>query len=192
MKIYKYKDYNDYITEQIIANKKKIKNVWVSDGTIHKIFTKHGSAHNILCHGTRNGKEQELFNKYFPEANIIGTEISDTATQFKNTIQHDFHEIKREWINKFDIVYSNSWDHSYDPEKSLETWMGQLNENGKLYLEQALDPSDNESRKSDPLEIYHDEILDILNNVGLILVDSFNSTGFGTHPCKIYISKKQH
>ncbi|MBK6621188.1 MAG: hypothetical protein IPG32_10020 [Saprospirales bacterium] len=47
---------------------------------------------------------------------VIGTEISDSASKFSHTIEWDFHEVKPEWIGRADFIYSNSFDHSYDPE----------------------------------------------------------------------------
>jgi hypothetical protein len=69
---------------------------------------------------------------------IIGTEISDTATQFDNTIQWDFHNIKDEWINKVDFIYSNSLDHSYDPKMCLKNWMKCLSNMGRCFIEWSL------------------------------------------------------
>lgn len=195
MKIYKYNNYDDYINAQILANKRKITKIWIKEETVKSIFNNYPTANKILCHGTRNGKEQQFFINYFNNAKVIGTEISDNASQYKNTVQHDFHEVCAEWIGTFDIVYSNSWDHSYDPKKSLMVWRDQLNHSGRLYLEQALDPTDNRSRESDPLEIYHDEILELFEQVGLKLIDTFNSSGGeDNHPCIIYIAEvtKQH
>ncbi len=89
---------------------------------------------SVLCHGTRNAREQEYFKNLLPFAEIIGTEISYTAAEFPMTEQHDFHEPQDKWLNKFDIVYSNSFDHSYDPEKCINTWKDQLSSNGSLYI----------------------------------------------------------
>jgi hypothetical protein len=135
MKIYKYKDYNEYVEAQTITNKKKINWVYVKKETVKKISEDKKTAENIICHGTRNGAEQKYFLELFPDAYIIGTEISDTASDFPMTIQHDFTIQKKEWVGKFDIVYSNSFDHSIDPEKTIKTWTEQLSDNGKLYLE---------------------------------------------------------
>lgn len=191
MKLYKYNNYDEYVAAQSAANKRKIHKVWVNPDTIKRIAVDTIQADNVLCHGTRNGKEQILFKQAFPDAYVLGTEISDTASTFPYTIQHDFHEVNNEWINKFDIIYSNSWDHSYDPKKSLSTWIDQLNENGRLYIEQALDPSDNRSRESDPLEIYHSEILELFELLNIKLIGTFNSTGAGDHPCIVYTTTKE-
>ena len=61
----------------------------------------------ILCHGTRRGLEQQYIIEYFENIEnleVIGTEISYTATQFPNTIEWDFHEVKDEWIGNVDIM----------------------------------------------------------------------------------------
>jgi hypothetical protein len=193
MKIYKYKNYKEYVEAQSAANKKKLKKTWAQKRIIEQISDTHkaksGIAHNILCHGTRNGKEQEYFLKFFPRAYVIGTEIADTAAQFKNTVQHDFHEAKSEWINKFDILYSNSWDHSYDPEKSLNTWTEQLNDHGSIYIEHAI--SNNKSTRSDPLSINEEEIL-ILFKKNNLLLESIKDTpcGWNKNVCKIYTATK--
>ena len=82
-----------------------------------------------LCHGTRRGKEQEWFRKYL-KAEVIGTEISETANKFPYTIEWDFHKVKDEWIEKVDFIYSNSLDHSYDPKHCLKQWFRCLRKGG--------------------------------------------------------------
>lgn len=131
-------DYEKYKKIQIEGNKNKIESVWVLEENIK--FLSDYIKDNIrdvklgICHGTRRGKEQEWFRKYL-HTDVIGTEISDTATQFPNTIQWDFHEIKEEWINNVDFIYSNSFDHSYNPKKCLDNWMKCVNQNGVCILE---------------------------------------------------------
>jgi len=67
----------------------------------------------------------------------MGTEISDTATQFPNTIQWDFHEVKPEWVGAVDFIYSNSFDHTYDPERCLNAWMSCVRSGGMCILEHS-------------------------------------------------------
>lgn len=191
MKVYNYKNYEEYVDAQVSANKHKLNQIWVKEDTIATIASKKQIVSNILCHGTRNGAEQKMFQTHFPAANIIGTEISNTATQFSNTIQHDFHEVNNDWINLFDIVYSNSWDHSYDPDKSLEAWKDQLNDDGYLCIEFA-----NVSPKpSDPFFATDEDILKLFNAHGLDLIDTFNTTNNfngkgGERLSKVYITKR--
>ena len=194
MKIYEYKDYDEYVEIQTDANKRKLKrnHSFVSKATITTIKQLHGHASNILCHGTRGGKEQKYFTLCYPDAYVIGSEISDNATDYLNTIQHDFHIVKEEWLNKFDIIYSHSWDHSYDPDLSLSTWRDQLNEHGSIYLEHAYSKANNKSSAMDPLEISHDEILEVIERNNMQMISSHKTLGGGDRlkPCKLYVIRK--
>lgn len=123
---------------QTEGNKRKIESVWVREENIeflaNYIKDAVGQPKFGLCHGTRRGKEQEWFRKYLG-CDVLGTEISETATQFPHTIQWDFHDVKPEWIDAVDFIYSNSLDHSYDPEKCLDAWMSCLKKGGICILE---------------------------------------------------------
>lgn len=187
MKIYEYKNYDEYVFYQTEANKHKINNVYVHKETIRRIANDKKIADNILCHGTRNGAEQKYFKHFFPNAFIIGTEISETASQFEMTIQHDFTLPNPEWIDKFDIVYSNSFDHSINPVETLTTWKNQLNSQGKLYLEHTEDPKLNVSKAWDPLAISRKEIEKIMNQIELKLVKILKSK---SHNGNIYVCQK--
>ena len=133
-----WKTYNEYVNSQTKTNKAKINNVWVSDGEIEDIakWVKNSeiTINSGVCHGVRNGYEVKRFRELL-DADIIGTEISDTATQFENVIEWDFHRVKKEWIDKFDFIYSNSIDHSYDFEYCLDQWMKTLKKNGICFLQ---------------------------------------------------------
>lgn len=193
MKIHQYKDYNEYVESQIEANIRKIKNIWVEKKTIQEIACRHGLANTILCHGTRNAAEQKYFKMFYPDADILGTEISPTANDFPMTVQWDFNQVNDEWIGKYDIVYSNAIDHSCDPQKTLTAWKQQLSTNGVLYLEHAYSEIDNVARASDPLEIYEEEFNKLFDELGLTLTGTFESTGVrGVCPCKIYILRATH
>ena len=136
--LHKFADYEEYKRIQIETNVRKLKRVWIDESSIEFISDKlkarfGGMVESGVCHGTRRGKEQEWFRKYLL-ADVFGTEISHTATEFPNTIEWDFHKVKEEWLESFDFVYSNSLDHSYDPEKALRAWMSCLKPNGCLVL----------------------------------------------------------
>jgi hypothetical protein len=122
------------------GNRKKLDYVWVIEENIEFVssYIKSLLPHPRfgICHGTRRGKEQEWFRKYLG-CEVIGTEISDTATNFPHTIQWDFHRVKPEWIGAVDFIYSNSFDHSYDPETCLNGWMSCLKKGGICILEHS-------------------------------------------------------
>ena len=185
MKIYKYKDYDEYVEVQKYANKRKITNSYVDKNSLFGVIRYiHDdlkmSPELVLCHGTRRGDEQkyfiEGFNIFDLKPEVIGTEISDNAGQFPNTIEWDFHIAKEEWINNTDIIYTNSFDHSPKPEECLDIWMGCLKENGACIIEYS-DICDSKSGRIDcfgaTLDEYKEfitekyDIVDILTNEGI-------------------------
>ena len=67
VKIYQYKNYDEYKKTQIFYNKKKLNHVWADEESLNIItdfIKKNIIKENIngLCHGSRNGFEQEFFN----------------------------------------------------------------------------------------------------------------------------------
>ncbi len=126
MKLYEHESYDAYVKAQVKKNKLKINNVWVRPAELRMIANKVRAsipgAKFGICHGVRNGHEVKVLRKIL-KINVIGTEISPTATNYPNVIQWDFHNIKDKWINKVDFIYSNSFDHSYKPAKCLDQWM---------------------------------------------------------------------
>ncbi|MEZ4944368.1 MAG: methyltransferase domain-containing protein [Cyclobacteriaceae bacterium] len=133
-------NYSHYRKVQEEGNKRKLKNVWVLEENISflsdYLINKLGIVKFGICHGTRQGLEQKWFRKYL-NCEVIGTEISETATQFPDTIQWDFHETKKEWLDAVDFIYSNSFDHSYNPESCLNNWMSCVKPGGLCILEHS-------------------------------------------------------
>jgi hypothetical protein len=133
-------NYEKYRQIQIDGNQRKIEVVWVLEENVAFLseYIKGiiGTPKFGICHGTRRGKEQEWFRKYLG-CKVIGTEISDTADQFPHTIQWDFHETKPEWVAVLDFIYSNSFDHSYDPPQCLNAWMSCIKKGGLCILEHS-------------------------------------------------------
>ena len=146
MRTYQYKNYEEYVEKQTFYNKKKLHWDFLDFNSINFITSRKMFATYVICHGTRRGNEQQYFKELLgPTSYVIGTEISETATQFPMTVQHDFAIQKSEWINKFDILYSNSFDHSYDPYRTMNTWLDQINDNGKMYIEWSETENDSNS-----------------------------------------------
>lgn len=165
MELHTYPDYDTYKKIQIEANERKLDWVWAREENIRiaseKLFDwitpKFG-----ICHGTRRGEEQAWFKKYL-NCQVIGTEISPTATQFSNTVEWDFHEIKPEWVGACDFIYSNALDHAYDPSKALSAWRDCLKDCGVLVLEWG--GGHNKNSHIDPFAATVDEYISILKNV---------------------------
>ena len=152
-------DYDTYREIQTEGNKTKLNDVWVLEENISfladYIKAKIGHPKFGICHGTRRGMEQQWFRKYL-DCEVIGTEISDTASQFPHTIQWDFHEVKKEWRGAADFIYSNSFDHSYDPEKCLNAWMGCLAQGGLCILEHS---SQDETSSASDLDAFGADVV---------------------------------
>ena len=171
MKIYEYDSYGEYVAIQSEANKKKIKNVFVRKATMQEIKNMRPEASSVLCHGTRNGAEQRYFQEvYGKDLEVMGSEISDTATNFPNTTQWDFMKRNPDWVGKYDIVYSNSLDHCTDPVATLKVWREQLKEGGDIFLEHTFLDMHNNSCPWDPLELSKDELIKCFEEVGLNIV----------------------
>tara|TARA_X000001036_G_C20652236_1_gene795520 strand:- start:1279 stop:1980 length:702 start_codon:yes stop_codon:yes gene_type:complete len=158
IKIHRYKNYQEYKQTQIYFNKQKIDKVWADKDTLKIIsdFLKQNIESNAikgLCHGSRNGFEQNFFNKEISGAKVIGTDISETAKDFKDSFIHDFHEEKKDWINNFDFVYSNSLDQSYDPKKALKTWLNQIKKERFIIIEHSDQHGVVASGKMDPFGV---------------------------------------
>ena len=158
VKIYKYNNYDEYKESQIYYNKKKIEHVWADQENLLIIvnFLKDNILKDKIsgiCHGSRNGFEQSFFNKNLPNSKVIGTDISDTAANFKDSIIWDFHDQKDEWVNNFDFVYSNSLDQSFDPKKALYTWLNQINKGGFIIIEHSEQHGVIASGKMDPFGV---------------------------------------
>lgn len=135
MKLYKYKNYAEYVNSQISANKRKKNNVWAKEENI-KAIAKYISKIRILekglCHGVRQGWEIGWFEKYL-QCEMFGTEIGEVISP--NTIQWDFNRENQNLIGKFDFIYSNSFDHAFVPELTIKIWAEQLKPNGLIILE---------------------------------------------------------
>ena len=145
--LHNYGNSSDYEKNQQVKTSTKIAEgydkSWCSEETISIItsylVSKYGEEEfKGICHGTRVGKEVEWFNRHLPTGSyVFGTDIEPSATKYSDTIEHDFHEVKEEWLNSFDFVYSNSHDHAKDPKKAIGNWLQTLNDNGFLFLEHS-------------------------------------------------------
>jgi SAM-dependent methyltransferase len=149
-------DLDAYRLEQEKGNRAKIDQVWTNEANLRFLcdwLRSHGAHPSfVLCHGTRNGFEQRIFHEAL-NCEVIGTEISPTASQFPMTVHHDFHEVRPEWDGKADLVYSNSLDHAYDPAKALNAWVRTVRPGGFIVLDKASDSDPHGISDLDPFGI---------------------------------------
>lgn len=155
-------DLAGYRREQEKGNRAKIDQVWTNEPNLRFVSqwlrARMPAARFILCHGTRNGFEQKVFSDIFG-CEVLGTEISPTASEFPMTVQADFHDTRPEWDGRADIVYSNSLDHSYDPAKALRAWAQSVRDGGVLLLEKASDSDPRGASDLDPFAISLPQLL---------------------------------
>lgn len=137
--LWEYPDYETYRRVQEEGNKQKLCAQYVQKGHIFFLAAylqpMLGPVQFALCHGVRRGKEQGWFRRKLRGADVIGTDISETAKDFPNTVQWDFHEPNPAWAGRADFVYSNSWDHSFDPARAFRVWAETLRPGGLLLLD---------------------------------------------------------
>lgn len=121
-----------------------------------------------ICHGTRTGKEQFWFNHNLSgNSYVFGTDIGEGADKYDDTIIFDMHEDNKEWSSKFDFVYSNSWDHSYDLKKMLSVWKKHLKKGGYLILNHTPGHNPSGTSQMDPTGSSSEYLEKILENLGL-------------------------
>jgi hypothetical protein len=192
MKYIKNESYEDYKDKQTALNKAKFHAVWITMDEINSVVNYvHNSKLEItngICHGARNGFEVNHFRNKL-NANIIGTDISDTANHVDNMIQWDMHDRNEDWIDYFDFIYSNSIDHSYDFDKCLDTWMESLKLTGRLFIE--WNPEiDHPWNYTDCFGITQEELINLIN-VRYSVTDVFPVNGHSAGTVIIVIKHKQ-
>ncbi|OUU75606.1 MAG: hypothetical protein CBC29_04740 [Methylococcaceae bacterium TMED69] len=138
--LYKYNSYDEYHKTQIDHNIRKLSKIWADDRTLDRVAEKALSLKadetiKGICHGTRNGFEQQYLTSNFERIHAIGTDISVSASEFPLSFVWDFHERKIAWVESFDFVYSNSLDQAWNPKKAMTSWLEQLNSAGLLIVE---------------------------------------------------------
>lgn len=167
----------DYFRTQIERSREKFDycKVSVRCVTRWKEVIRRSSRNNIsgpiVCLGTRNGREIDLFRtvffgnqlqklivgmferkKYafssrlrFLEASgksdinninrrsVVGVELNPDGKR-QDVLVATFDELPKVWEAKFNIVFSNCLDHSYDPYKTAEEWLRVLAPGGYIVL----------------------------------------------------------
>tara|TARA_R110000744_G_scaffold334643_10_gene439961 strand:- start:1282 stop:1896 length:615 start_codon:yes stop_codon:yes gene_type:complete len=203
MKVYEYESYEQYVEKQTMANKAKIDRAWIVKSTVAAIKNWYVREYDklptkILCHGTRNGAEQKLFKSLIGnDVEVLGTEISETAIDFPDTVQWDFTDQNVDWVGYWDIVYSNSFDHSPTPTKTICAWRDQLNDGGVLVLDHSSWNEFNNTKPNsvDCLDISFKELEELINDNGMRIITrkpfrSANDRPNSTYESWFYFIKK--
>lgn len=153
--LHEYSSYEEYKETQIFHNKRKLQNIFADEDTLNLVINRVKNEFSTsselfcLCHGTRNGFEQNYIASQL-KVEIIGTDISETANQFPKSIQWDFHDRKEEWVERCDFIYTNSLDQSWKPRSAVSTWLDQLQKGGLLFIEHTEAHTPQGASKMDP------------------------------------------
>jgi hypothetical protein len=167
--LYEYPDYDTYKAVQTAGHKAKLKRQFVKESHVvmlsAAIDAAIGPVRFGLCHGTRRGLEQAWFATHLKGGpKVIGTEISDTATDFPNTVQWDFHDSNPDWVGAADFVYSNSWDHAFDPAKAFAAWVESLRPGGWLLLDHNRNQAPESANALDPFGVTYERLVAMLES----------------------------
>ena len=196
--LYDYPDYDTYRRAQQDGNIAKLGAQYVKKSHIFhladELVDRLGKVEFGLCHGVRRGKEQAWFRRRLgPCAEIIGTDISETASQFPNTVQWDFHETNPAWKGRADFVYSNSWDHAYDPGKAFRAWANSLRPGGLMLLDHTAGHVPAGASALDPFGATEDALCDILvkscGRLGRVVGRLDRSTD-PDYPCSVLVFRR--
>ena len=157
--LHEYKSYKEYKKLQIFHNKRKIKNIFADEKTLRRVgnilLKEFDQKTKItgLCHGSRNGFEQNFLRSFSNKMQVIGTDISETAENYENSLIWDFHNIKEEWVENNEFIYTNSLDQSWQPKVALQTWLSQLKPEGILIIEHTSSHGPDNTSKIDPFGV---------------------------------------
>ena len=193
--LHKYPDYETYRQVQEDGNKAKLSAQFVNKSHIFfladHLNSTLGKVDFALCHGVRRGKEQLWFGRRLAgAADVIGTDISETATNFPNTVQWDFHAVNPEWSGRADFVYSNSWDHAYDPHKAFAAWFDALRPGGMILLDHTSGHLPKSANALDPFGATEATLARILHEVigeaGRVL-EPLDRSADENYPCRVFI-----
>lgn len=199
MKLYKVEEREKYIKTQIERSKKKFSYCKVSiRDVLRYIAILRGYFHGgkigpIVCMGTRNGREVDLFrialnapnpwlkiigalesrspypHSFLPcaegligrssltnikETSAVGTEINPEGRR-RDVFIGSFDELPGEWTGRFRVLFSNSFDHSMDPQRTAKEWKRVVRPGGLLIILWG----EAEATEADPLGNISEEYL---------------------------------
>jgi hypothetical protein len=141
----KFRDYESYVDAQRKTVARRQMGPYFTDCEmlrISKWLRMHGvRVKEGICHGARNGLECDELLRHFPQARIFGTDLfphsgkSIHSRGKSDVVEWDFNKPNECWLNKFQLIYSNSLDHAMDPEETLKVWLAQLAWDGVIFVQ---------------------------------------------------------
>lgn len=182
MEQYEHKNYDWYVAVQRKLTARKTNHgqgcmTWIDKDGLKKvndlIHVYARKVRTVVCHGCRSGIEVNVLQKLNPDARVYGTDLYGDAFLYDRTYfrEMDFDTVPVEWINYFDVVYSNSIDHSRNPINTLMSWKAELKRHGICFVNfhwgRGLSRED--CFHLDPKR-YNEEIMEIGETVGMAVM----------------------
>jgi len=90
-----------------------------------------GEYESVCCIGVRNGAEMEYFRAHFPE--VVGVDINPDCGQ-PNFWAGSFDAMPEDWTGRFDLIFSNAFDHSQHPDVTAREWRRIIRPGGAALL----------------------------------------------------------
>ena len=126
-KSWEYKNYEEYVECQVKRHQIKFyyhmtqKYYEEIFFKFQKYFILDPKIQTIIAQGVRNDFEVDAISKINSGVEVYGTDIN-YENAYKNIFKLDFNKCPKEWDNKFDLLFSNSFDHTPTPDLTLEVW----------------------------------------------------------------------
>jgi len=86
----------------------------------------------MICLGTRNNWERDVFKSLLKKVEVSSLDIAPASNA---DYIMDFNSFPSDWENKWDIIYSNSIDHSTSSDDCLKEWIRILKPGGLMYTD---------------------------------------------------------
>jgi SAM-dependent methyltransferase len=133
----------------------------------------------MICLGTRNNNERDIFHDLMNKENSISTNIWSLDISPKSDANYimDFNKLPKDWENKWDIIFSNSIDHGFDGNRCFTEWVRILKPGGLMYI--LFDNNPGLPSPEDCSIFYEKDITEIINNntSNITVLNRFNSSG---------------
>jgi len=160
------------------------------------------STFSMICMGTRNNGERVWFRSLMKTQNVFSLDIADNRFKegekwvaspmpgadfaeflkfdhnefFKPDFVMDFTALPEDWDEKWDFLYSNSLDHSYDPTATFREWVRVVKAGGVLALGFSLE---SQLSSTDPSVFDKDTIMQFLDAEDSVeCVSTFQESGY--------------
>jgi len=179
METYEHKNYEWYTAVQKKLTAKKTDHgnsslSWIDEEglvVVNKLIHSHvNDIKVVVCHGCRSGVEVDVLQRLNPDARVFGTDLYGEAYKYNRTYfrEMDFDDVPPEWVGYFDVIYSNSIDHSRNPINTLMAWKSELKNNGICFVNfhWGRGVSREDCFHLDPAR-YEEEIKEIAEKIGM-------------------------